>query len=348
MHFLVDPIVLCLPSETATSDEISYFIQHLIDWNEFITINQGDDEFCITETCYRALYNAGRYPLQDSMKKLINRSDSFMNANDIYNACRQIIESACWPSFEEKVELPGLLVDCDEMILAPNVVERIPSEIAGSLQETLGYVAYAKEIVKHDIALDLYFLTYPLNNSNKIEIAVTVEDAKQNGYNKHKVETDLPIVESPEDLRKYKSLKDIWKDTEQAIEWAKGKMNINTGVSHYIVGPEFNQSLENCQFPTHFNRLERCFQKIAQLLTNEKIRGNYELRTGEGANDPQITEIVGDSTWSAWRLRITEGRGAVYRLHYWKNEGKYVFSHVVDKDEYNICTIDENIVSQIN
>lgn len=343
MYFLVDPIVLCLPNRNATSDEISDFIQHLMDWNYFIITNQGDDEFCISEICYDALDRTGLYPVQDSIKNLINnRSDLLMDANTIYNACRQIIESACWPSFEAKVKLPGLLVHYDDMTLAPNVAERIPQEIAESLQETLGYVAYAKEIVEHDIALDLYFLTHPLNNSDKIEINVTVEDESQNKYNEHKVETDLPIVESPEDLLKYKSLTDIWEFTEQAIEWAKAEININTIVSLYTVGPEFNQSLENCQFPTHFSRLNQCFRKIAQLLTNQNI-GQYALRTGEGANNPQIEKKVENSTWRAWRIHITDGRGPVYRLHYWKNESKYIFSHVLDHDAHNICTIDKNI-----
>ncbi len=113
------------------------------------------------------------------------------------------------------------------------------------------------------IASVLYFLTHPVDGSNKIEIDATVEDENR----VHEVKTDLPIVESPEDLLRHQKLTDIWENTERAIEWAKGEMNINTESSPYTVGPGFNQSLEKCQFPTHFNRLKQCFEKIAQLLS---------------------------------------------------------------------------------
>lgn len=343
MYFLVDPIVLCLPEPTATPNQIEYFFQYLNNWSEFIREGQGN-KFYMTERCCEA--SAQKFPWDRKLVQnlLINAGGS-LDATTVHIGCQRVLENCSGhPFFEEAVDLPALLVHSDRMALDPDLVARIPSEIAEALRETFGYVAYAKEIAEHDIASALYFLTYPVNGSNKIEIGVTVENNEEIEY---EVATDLPIVATPEDLLKHKNLTDIWEDTEQAIEWAKGEMNINRGSSPYTVGPRFNQSIENCQFPTHFNRLKQCFQKIAQLLTNTKIRENYELRTGAGANDPQITRIVGDNTWSAWRLRITGGHRSVYRLHYWKNESKYVFSHVVDHDTFNICTIDEEIVSQI-
>ena len=140
MYFLVDPIVLCLPDENAASNDISDFIQHLMDWNEFITTNQGNYKFCISATCYEALDRTDRYPFQNSIKNLIdNRSDLYMNANDIYNACRQIIESACWPSFEEAMSLPleEFAIDSEEVCLDPNLVDRIPQEIKQSFSRNL-------------------------------------------------------------------------------------------------------------------------------------------------------------------------------------------------------------------
>ena len=76
MYFLVDPIVLCLPDEnTATSEEIENFIEHLIIWSNFIENKKDDNQFqfCITENCYMALYEENRYPNQSLMMNLINR-----------------------------------------------------------------------------------------------------------------------------------------------------------------------------------------------------------------------------------------------------------------------------------
>ena len=344
MYFLVDPIVLCLPEPTATPNQIEYFFQYLNNWSEFIREGQGN-KFYMTEECCRV--SASKFPYPESIQGYLQNAGGTLDASTVSTACMRILHNfPSWPFFEEEVCLPELLVYSDTMCLDPDLVRRIPSEIAESLRETFGYVAYAKKVAKHDIASALYFLTYPIDGSNKIEIDVTVEDDDE----EHEVKTDLPIVESPGDLIQHKSLTDIWEDTEQAIEWVKSKVDINIEqqLSPYTVGPDFNQSLERCQFPTHSNRLEQCFQKIAQLLRNKKIRDNYALRTGAGPNDPQRKEKVGDNTWSACRLRITQGSGSVYRLHYWKNKSRYVFSNVVDHDnDYNICTIDEDIVSRI-
>lgn len=340
MHFLVDPIVLCLPEPTATPNQIEYFFQYLNNWSEFIRDGQ-DNKFYMTEGCCQV--SASKFPYPESIQGYLQQGGT-LDAPTVSAACMRILQNfPSWPFFEEEVCLPELLVDPDKMCLDPDLIRRIPAEIVESLQETFGYVAYAKKIAKHDIASVLYFLTHPVDGSNKIEIDATVEDENR----VHEVKTDLPIVESPEDLLRHQKLTDIWENTERAIEWAKGEMNINTESSPYTVGPGFNQSLEKCQFPTHFNRLKQCFEKIAQLLSGEHIKDNYALRTGPAGNNPQRTTVVGKKTWSAWRLQITSGRGSVYRLHYWKHQNKYVFSHVVDHNDHNICTIDETIVSQI-
>ena len=343
MHFLVDPMVLCLPEPKSEPDQILSFFSYLENWSEFIRGGQGN-EFYMTKKCCEVSVQKVPWDL-NLIQGLLNDAGGSLDATTTYSSCLRVLEN-CFglPLFEDAVDLPELLVYSDTMSLDPDLVKSIPAEIAEALRETFGYVAYAKKIAKHDIASALYFLTHPVNGSDEIEIGVTVEDEKEKKY---KVETDLPIVETPEDLLKHKSLTDIWEDTEQAIEWAKGEMNINTGSSHYTVGPGFNQSIENCQFPTHFNRLKQCFEKIARLLSEEQIKDNYALRTGPAGNNPQRTTVVDKKTWSAWRLQITSGRGSVYRLHYWKHQNKYVFSHVVNHNDHNICAIDETIISQI-
>ncbi len=352
MYFLVDPMVLCLPEPTATPNQIEYFFQYLNNWSEFIRKGQ-DNKFYMTEECCQV--SASKFPYPESIRGYLQNVRGTLDANTVSSACSRILQNfPSWPFLEEEVGLPkslvDSLVDSDTMCLDPDLIRRTPSEIAKPLQESFGYVAYAKKIANHDIASALYFLTYPINGSNKIEIGVTVlieEGVHEVKTGLHEVETDLPIVESPEDLLKHKSLIDIWENTEQAIEWAKGEMNINKGSSPYTAGPGFNQSIENCQFSTHSNRLEQCFKKIARLLSGEQIH-SYELRTGKGPNNPQQETKVDGETWKACRLRITEGRGSAYRLHYWENDNKYIFSDIVNKNNFNISPINQEIVSQIN
>ena len=258
MYFLVDPIVLCLPEPTATPDQIEYFFTYLNNWSEFIREGQSN-KFYMTEECYYA--SASRFPPLDldSIQECLRKAGGTLDANTVSAACMCILQNfPSWPCFEEDVSLPALYVDLETMCLDPDLVERTPSEISEFLQVTFGYVAYSKVIDKNDIASALYLLTYPVNGSNRIEIGVTVEDDKE----KHEVETDLPIVETPDDWLRHASLKDIWENTDQAINWARLELEIDPGkkLFPYTIGPGFNQSLEQYHFPTRPDWLEQCFR----------------------------------------------------------------------------------------
>ena len=349
MYLLVDPIVLHLPESTATPNQINYFFTNLRKWNQFIRINQGNHEFCMTQVCRYALGAA--YPSRNSLEDLITRTKNCVfDANTGYSACQYLLTAfAGWPHFEQIVALPldNFAFDDDDMCLDPDLVRRAPTEIAESLQETFAYVAYAKEIDKNPIASDLLLLTHPIADSDKIEIDVhlLVDDPDE----WQQTQTDLPMVGTPRDIARLKGLTQIWADTKQAIDLAKDQVGIGTDkkLSLYTVGPEFNDSLQDCQFPTHPHLLDQCFEKIAQLLAGESMSSDYALRAGEGPNDKQRTQKVGESTWKARRLRITGGKGAVYRLHYWHSDGEYVLSNIVPKNKFDICEINEEIVAQI-
>lgn len=361
MFLLVDPIVLCLPEQTATSNQIINFIKHLTAWDKFIKNNSGD-EFLITGKCYLSLLDAGRYPSRELMARLIdNRDDLPVNGNDVYTACRQIIESACFPSFEERIALPLANFATDIVCLDPDLLERIPPEIQESFRETFGYIAYAKEIEQNQIASNLLLLTHPIEE-DKIDIDIillVVPDESDKSEEWRRVKTDLPMAETPQDLLKLRNLTDIWEDTKQAIDLAKGQECINTNLSPYTVGSEFNQSLQDCQFPTHPNRLAQCFRKIARLLTNSlpraewrrasRNRGSHKpLREGRDQSGEQRRININGRDWTAWRLHITGG-GNAYRLHYWLSDDteKYVLSNVVTHDRFTIEPINEDIVAQI-
>ena len=348
MYLLVDPIVLCLPDQRATSDQIAHFIKHLIAWDKFIR-NDSADQFCITARCYSALLDAGRYPSPKLMARLIDkRTDLPVNGNDVYNACRRIIETACFPSFEDIVDLPLDEFDSGTVNLDPDLLERIPPEIKESFRKTFGYVAYAKDIQNNTIASNLLLLTHPIEE-DKIAIDINLLVIDDDNLNQVRVETDLPIAETPQDLLKLRNLTDIWENTRQAIDWVQDKHNINADEkSTYTVSPEFNESLEKCQFHTHPPLLNQCFQTIALLLAKKRIQDNQQFRTSKGGNSKQVEIKVGENTWKAWRVRINKSSGAEYRLHYWRHGDKYFFSNVVSKnDDIRILGVDEEIVSQI-
>ena len=268
------------------------------------------------------------------------------------------------PHFEKIVALPidTFAFDVSDMRLNPDLVGRVPIEIAESLQTTFAYVAYAKEIDNNSdnnpIVSNLLFLTHPVANSNEIEIDVHLLiddlDVDDSGEWQH-AQTNLPIVGTPKDLLRHRSWTDIWEDTRQAIDLAvifhkdNDPIPKDIQLSPYTVCPGFNDSLQNCQLPTNPNLLGQCFRKIAHLLSGKTMRNNHQLRTGPGGNNPQQEKELGENKWKAWRLRLTGGRGDAYRLHYWRSGDQYILSNVIRKNDNNvtICDIDEEVVKQI-
>jgi len=346
MHLLVDPVVLCLPEQTAEPDYIEQFFEFLSDWSQLIRVQQDvvEDQFFISETCCLALIDSQRYPEFYLMERLLASGDVPFDAITAYRACRRIIENL--PYFEERASLPDLLVYCDSMSLNPDLIRRISQPIiADSLRETFGYVAYAKEVSQHPIASDLILLTHPVRDSEVLMIGVTLE-SNQDG--ECELETDLPIVETPEDLYRVKGLQKIWQDTGKAIGWAvddlKRKRHIGrrAKLAHYLVAPEFNQSLSKCQFYTRPDLLAQCFLKISRLLMLESHRStsvNHPLR--DGRNGPPIERTISGRKWGAWRLYITGGKMG-FRLHYWWSEGEYVLSKVGPHEDFTIGPIPES------
>jgi hypothetical protein len=107
--------------------------------------------------------DAQSYPHPHLMQNLLATTDLPFDATTAYRACKRIIENL--PYLEERVALPPLLVDCDKVTANPDLVSRLcNNQLVESLQETFGYVSYAKEISQHPIAADLIFVTHPVSN----------------------------------------------------------------------------------------------------------------------------------------------------------------------------------------
>ena len=366
MYLLVDPVVLCAPRPTEQA-KMDDFVRYIVDWGDSLTDDRNT--FYITQECDYALC---QHPLDFLRFRPHDVKSDIYDSTTISNAATQITNYLLKPNHFLKIaNLPILEVFCDELDLDPDLVKRTRKEFtkrisevgelnptstavvqqaAESLQEALGYIAYAKEICQHPILSKLLLLTDPINkNSDTVVINAIL---KTEAGELPPVETDLPIVKSPEDLLRHTDLTEIWENTRYAINRAvvlyKADKSIDQDaqLSSYAVHPGFNQSLQECQFPTHSDRLTQCFRKIAQLLTGE-IQNKNELRTAAPTTAPQREEKVNGRDWKAWRLQITKG-GDAYRLHYWHSNGEYVLSNVVAKnDSVKINPIDEHIVRSL-
>lgn len=332
MNLLIDPIILTLPENTYGKEQCLQFVTSLSDWSS-IVISQMDRRFVVTKSCAVALLNdLDRYPTPDNVRRLWEVADIYeVDWRTAYRACKRILEA---PYFEDEVSVP-MEISYEDIQVRPDLIERLSASIAFAFREALAKVAYAKEISQDPFALSLGLITHPIENG---------DDAEINGVvNESDLATELPLLETPADLRRIVGLYELWKDTDEAIAWAvdylkrKRCLPDSAEMAPYSVGADFNASIVDNHYNTRYDRLAQIFVKTAQLLTGQiphkKAKRNHPLRK-DGKPMIRWDESSGER-WEAWRFWITTGSHAM-RLHYWWQNGNYFLSKVGPHEDYSI------------
>jgi len=341
MDLLVDPILLTLPDLTSGTEACLHFIEQLSVWSQEVRAKRH--EFFLSETCVEALYRSGRLPEMHTLRSLWKRAGVYeVDCKTAFLACRRVLENL--PYFEARVQIHDQPVHLDRVKVTPDLLGRLQEPITAAFRKTLGYVVYAKEESQHPIAIDLILATHPIKNDTGAQIEAVV------GTNsgKRTLTTDLPLVETPEDLVELEDLGEIWEDTKQALQWAlnnlirKRYFERDVRLAPYDVAPEFNQSIRHNHFDSRPDLLAQIFLKVALLLGGyyPHTDGKKHHRLGEKRKGKPIRAQNGSSgkSWEAWRLWITQGKLGM-RLHYWWRDGQYVLSKVGPHEDYTIGPI---------
>jgi len=336
MNLLVDPVLLTLPEPASDVEACLCFVEQLSAWSQEIRAQRY--EFFISEACVIALYESGRYPQIHTLLPLWETAGVYeVDCRTAYLACHRVLTNL--PYFEDRVSVRGQLVHLGKVQVAPDLVGRLQEPVAAALRETLGYVAYAREESQHPIATDLILVTHPIQDGTDAQIEAVVETSE----GEKMLTTDLPLVETPEDLLELEGLEGLWEDTDRALRWAvsdlirKRCLDEGARLAPYAVAPEFNQSIRDNHFDGRPDRLAQIFLKVALLLAGyfprKETREHHRLRT---LGKPlRMQRGSTGKSWEAWRLWITRGKLGM-RLHYWWRDGQYVLSKVGPHDDYSI------------
>ncbi len=334
MELLVDPVVLALPPLSVDKEHCVRFAQQLELWND--TIRRSQHEFFVSWACANVLYGNGQYTDVHSLRRRLMAADVFeFDANTLFTACQHILMNM--PYFEDRVpSCKDVAVDGNDVSINPDLAQRLEPEVATALRETLGYLAHAREMVKHPYATDMLMLTHPIpsEGTGVIEAIIFTDEGQA------EVNAKVPLVEQPDDLVRMAGLPAIWQDTNQAINWAiqelvrKRALTEPVQVASYSVGVEFNTSIQTYRFDTQPGRLVAIYTEIAKFLTGiTTTQGSVEDHDLRNVTCNRVD--ANGCEWEPRRMHLT-GRPSSIRLHYWKYRGQYILSRVVPHEDYAI------------
>jgi hypothetical protein len=327
MDLLVDPVVFALPLESEAEDAHLRYVQQLSAWSgELCTMRHN---FFASEVCMLALYEAKMYPSGNGFRRLWERSgETDIGYVDALNACRRLMENI--PYLEDRIS--GLRnLEIQESNVNPDLLQRLLDPVACAFRDTLGLVAYARDVIKDTTAESIMLVTHPIEGGSDAHILASVSP----GGKIFEVSTSIPMLCSPDDLLDLTDLEECWQETRQALQLVYRRLvkqrTLKAGAewATYHVAQSFNESILQYHYNHRSDQIAQIFRKCVLLLT-DNLPPN---RTSHHWLDKKNQRIV--NGWGAWRLHITGGPIAI-RLHYWRRHNKYILMQVGPHENFDI------------
>ena len=329
MNLLVDPLVYVLPFSDAPHDVRLRYAAYLQLWHDEWASRKH--EFFISKRCVQALYENGRYPFPEELRRLwVYVGETRLSYDAIAKILAKVLANT--PYLEDRIsELQDIEVYAEELIVRPDLVCRNITEIQPAFRDSLGRVAYARMCVNIKMAQDLMLLTYP-TTSDIAEVEVNVETMLET----IDVDADVPLATDPSALKRTVDLSQIWENTTLAIEWKlkdmirDGSLEPGICLKTYYTDKGFNQSIKNQGLDSRIPVLSQIFRKCVMLLCGKYPPDGSTHHT----LDKHRQRIV--RGWGAWRMHVT-GSPMAYRLHYWRKGDTFILMQVAPYSNLDIA-----------
>lgn len=342
MDCLLDPFLIALPSEDSDANRFENYIEELYRWTA--EVRKKNHKFWLSWWIFDALEKTKQYPNWNNVQVIKKQHPQVFSAYDVFRACeRELLE----PFFIDEVcKNEDLYYESASAIVLPEEIEeRLKSNVAQALRETLVYIGIAKRICEEPVVLGLLFASIPVKSGNNlVTLKIRANDFSKEGA-EVEIDTEWPLITSMEQLDGFEGLKSFWQDTQRAVDWAykqlctEGKLRpAETFCPQIIRGKNFNSSIKTMHFENRIDVLSAIF-RVAVLATTGKLPKNTKphkpLRVGDEADSEQVIRQSDGAT--AWRVWVTKGAQAI-RLHYWLTPDNQVeLSNAVPK---RICQMD--------
>jgi hypothetical protein len=120
---------------------------------------------------------------------------------------------------------------------------------------------------------------------------------------------------------------------EQALKtkiWVEAqKRGLTKGEQlEWIFGKQFLDTVRSLGFLQDLPKVKILLRACAETVLQKNMRATHALRTGQGANNPQVLR----NTDKAWRRDVD----AEFHLHYWETKIGIEFSCIVKHNDFDI------------
>lgn len=340
MHFLVDPVVFAIPTKDSKKEIFKEYARCLSLWER--EFRGRPDRYLVSRDYMYALSQTGNYPVIANLRQVAQLLlEAGTDPKTIFGVCHGPLGGGLrFEEFFSDINLDDVLVENNDFLVDPNLLNRLPTSVADTFRAALGRLAYAKAYTKDVTAQSMGLVTHPIENNHHAAIEATLMFASrvETEVDTEKVSTNVPLFTSPEQVIACEKLADIWQDTRRAIEWQQYHLTLQdptlaqTDFPPYLVADTFNESVLENHLYNNGGDLNQIFRKIVLLLA-----GKIPFNTRENHTLHLNNQIV-ERNWGAWRMHIT-GNPISLRLHYWRCQvsNRIILMQVAPYENFDIA-----------
>lgn len=343
----LDAGVFAIPTLTATRETVYGFVEALLGWSglarqEWATVHMADD-------AHSALFNDGRYPAMEDVKRLFQRCGIVeYSANDVGRALERLMRAT--DVFEEIYGLRDVLLENDD-------VEACPDLLASTVGENLRY-GLARCMVLHTLLKEYcsddngqHVIAVQCTSSAVVRVRARLclvdhsrEDLRDLPLAPSYIEGDiltsdsvLGVVRCLDEMALLRNAADdttvrlatgiaVLRSRESRgneVEWDE--------IDGAAIGREFRESAQRCCRDGGSDLARKVLRAVAETLDGNNLPMVHALRVGRGATSAQKRR--GRDQARAWRRSIDNE----YRLHYWElTNGRVELAQVGPHNEFDI------------
>jgi hypothetical protein len=323
-NLIIDPYVFACPQSNEGIDAFRNYIESIISWREFA--DEGWARVFVSEQTVTVLAETNSYPLWDSLKSAIAQLNIVdVQAKDIVDVVNALLQRL--PSIETEFGLRDVLADSIVSNPEYHLATRPPIFVEQYYRIAIMVCLVAQ--VRGFDELSQVLITRLLNEDLvSSEIRATIHDCESSfeqgleNFPLH-LQGRLQLCNTPHGLYLAVDPLDIWigasSDQEcahalhlflyQKVYKAK-RERLSQDDLQWSMGDSFCESVMRLGFLANRGRMRTLLRACADTILRENLSQTRWLRTGSGAEDPQLER----GTDRAWRRTIDHE----YRLHYWE------------------------------
>ncbi len=350
-NIVVDPYLVCLPSDCKTVEQLDAFIENLLGWADLL--NRDDLSVHFPAECLDALVEAEQYPYHHELKRLVSHlGASHVSVDFVCRVAQHVLDDT--HSLEKKCSITFALFDDVSCRIEPDIyITRLAARIGWGLKHGLVVMACYK--CHHDPSIEFLLASAksePEEAFERGEVHVSANvgaiESPTNAAEWEKIlpsqfDESMPVAFGRDSILEQLGHIRLWgnADSEENARYAIDARVLellasgagNRGqVREYRFGPQFLESARENAFAARSDLAGILIDSCARILIDVPKQEVKPFRISESSDE----QTVRDDGAKALRTHLTK-RGPGYRLMLWiLSDGVIEFANVGPKKELEI------------